>query len=468
VPSLVVDVNSWTRLACYPRGSFYPVSYRPSTRRGRITKSAFRLCSGCPPRSQAGFCLCTLRLVSIQPEPTFERLRYLLGGDRPSQTAPLPLSPPFSRLGSKHGQAGISPSAPSTLARRLLRLPAILHRPSPNAMPGYSQAPRGLFVQLRVARIFTRTSISPGPWLRQCSTRYAFRAGRNLPDKEFRYLRTVIVTAAVHRGFNSELAPLLLTFRHWAGVSPYTSVFTFAETCVSGKQSIEPFHCNRFAPAPLLPKLRGLFAEFLNQGSPVRLSIFYSSTCVGFGYGWCASSSQRLFLMPGTAHFSACASASRAFPACHLPPTAGCASQPLSAASPRTSTGVFTGCPSPAPPGFGLGPTDPTRTDLPSEPFDFRRARFSRASRYSCQHSHSSPLQCRLPPHLPREDDALLPKLALARASVTGFSPVPFSAPARSTSELLRTLSRVAASKPTSWLLSQADSVSHLAGTSGP
>ena len=34
---------------------------------------------------------------------------------------------------------------------------------------------------------------------------YTIRAGRNLPDKEFRYLRTVIVTAAVYRGFNSYL-----------------------------------------------------------------------------------------------------------------------------------------------------------------------------------------------------------------------------------------------------------------------
>jgi hypothetical protein len=71
-------------------------------------------------------------------------------------------------------------------------------------MTSYSQAPRGLFVLLRVVRIFTHTSISPGPSLRQCPDRYAFRAGRNLPDKEFRYLRTVIVTAAVHRGFGSE------------------------------------------------------------------------------------------------------------------------------------------------------------------------------------------------------------------------------------------------------------------------
>ena len=37
--------------------------------------------------------------------------------------------------------------------------------------------------------------------------------------------------------------------------------------------------------APLLPKLRGHFAEFLNKGSPVRLRIFFSSTCVGLRYG---------------------------------------------------------------------------------------------------------------------------------------------------------------------------------------
>jgi hypothetical protein len=134
-------------------------------------------------------------------------------------------------------------------------------------MSSYSKAPRGLFVLLRVTRIFTHTSISPSPSLRQCSTRYAFRAGRNLPDKEFRYLRTVIVTAAVHRGFSSELAPLPLTFRHWAGVSPYTSAFDFAETCVFGKQSAEPFLCGPRSTgtasptgAILLPKLRGHFA----------------------------------------------------------------------------------------------------------------------------------------------------------------------------------------------------------------
>ena len=110
-------------------------------------------------------------------------------------------------------------------------------------MTGCSKAPRGLFALSRVTCIFTGTSISPDPSLRQRPDRYAIRAGRNLPDKEFRYLRTVIVTAAVYRGFDSELAPLLLTFRHWAGVSPYTSAFAFAETCVFAKQSPGPFHC---------------------------------------------------------------------------------------------------------------------------------------------------------------------------------------------------------------------------------
>src|SRR5687767_8162744 len=37
--------------------------------------------------------------------------------------------------------------------------------------------------------------------------------------------------------------------------------------------------------APLLPKLRGQFAEFLNHSSPDRLSILYLTTCVGLGYG---------------------------------------------------------------------------------------------------------------------------------------------------------------------------------------
>ena len=91
------------------------------------------------------------------------------------------------------------------LAYYLRSLPTILYIFHRNPISGYSKAPWGLSVQSRVTCIFTGISISPGPSLRQCPSRYTFRAGRNLPDKEFRYLRTVIVTAAVYWGFNSLL-----------------------------------------------------------------------------------------------------------------------------------------------------------------------------------------------------------------------------------------------------------------------
>ena len=134
----------------------------------------------------------------------------------------------------------------------------------------------------------TGNSISLSLCWRQRGSRYAIRAGRNLPDKEFRYLRTVIVTAAVYRGFNSELALLLLTFRHRAGVRPYTSPCGFAEPCVFSKQSPPPGLC----PPPMVAHERGLllanlrrhFAEFLQRSSLKRLGILYQSTCVGLGY----------------------------------------------------------------------------------------------------------------------------------------------------------------------------------------
>ena len=103
-------------------------------------------------------------------------------------------------------------------------------------MPSCSKAARGLFVLLRTDGIFTVNALSPSSSLRQYPYDYSIRAGQNLPDKEFRYLRTVIVTAAVHRGFSSLRKQLPLTFRHRAGVSPYTSTFVLAETYVFGKQ----------------------------------------------------------------------------------------------------------------------------------------------------------------------------------------------------------------------------------------
>src|SRR5689334_6354662 len=69
------------------RRTFYPLSDGPPTRDHRITIADFRLCSTCQSRSQAGLCYCTRRAISDRSEPTFARLRYSLGGDRPSQTA---------------------------------------------------------------------------------------------------------------------------------------------------------------------------------------------------------------------------------------------------------------------------------------------------------------------------------------------------------------------------------------------
>ena len=86
-----------------------------------------------------------------------------------------------------------------------LRLPPILCISYRNSISGCSKALRGLSVLSQVTGIFTGITISPSLLLRQCPNRYAFRAGRNLPDKEFRYLRTVIVTAAVYWGFGSML-----------------------------------------------------------------------------------------------------------------------------------------------------------------------------------------------------------------------------------------------------------------------
>ena len=106
----------------------------------------------------------------------------------------------------QYNQGSIPPTPPSKLALRDLWLLPILYKLYQNSISGYSKAPRGLSVLSRVTCIFTGTIISPSLSLRQCPDRYAFRAGRNLPDKEFRYLRTVIVTAAVYWGFNSRFA----------------------------------------------------------------------------------------------------------------------------------------------------------------------------------------------------------------------------------------------------------------------
>ena len=121
----------------------------------------------------------------------------------PPDTVPIPDH--GTRLEPQHYKSGIPTATPYTLACIAQRLPPILYMQCRNPISSYSKAPRGLSVLLRVTGIFTGTTISPSLLSRQCPDRYAFRAGRNLPDKEFRYLRTVIVTAAVYWGLSSVL-----------------------------------------------------------------------------------------------------------------------------------------------------------------------------------------------------------------------------------------------------------------------
>ena len=94
-----------------------------------------------------------------------------------------------------------------------------------------------------------------------------------------------------------------MTFRHWAGVSSYTLAYALAETCVFDKQSLGPLYCGHVSMAPLLPKLRGHFAEFLNNASSVGLRILSSSTCVGLRYGHALHNSSFSRHMAHTLHY---------------------------------------------------------------------------------------------------------------------------------------------------------------------
>ena len=109
----------------------------------------FRLCSSCRSRSQAGLCHCTHQLISDQLEPTIARLRYSLGGDRPSQTTRHAGSCPRIHEGQlevRKRKGGISRVAPRELAPALPCLPPILHIPSLTPLQSCSKGARGLSV----------------------------------------------------------------------------------------------------------------------------------------------------------------------------------------------------------------------------------------------------------------------------------------------------------------------------------
>ena len=123
---------------------------------------------------------------------------------------------------------------------------------------------------------------------------------------------------------------------------------------------LEPLLCGLLSQAPLIPKLRGHFAEFLNNASPAGLRILSSSTCVGLRYGLMLHNSgfswQYLHVLRYSQFAPPCGTGS-SFPGSHFGP-----------ASPQvlitSGAGISTCCPSTTPCGLALGPDFPRADQL--------------------------------------------------------------------------------------------------------
>src|SRR5690606_15830159 len=130
-------MSAWGRSACYPQSTSYPLSDGPSIHNHRITMSVYRPRSTCSYHRQTRLCHRTPRTVTKRTEHTFESLRYLFGGDHPSQTTHQTMSPSYNRLETGYRKGGISRTIPRPLARPLQNLPPILHILYPITMLSY-------------------------------------------------------------------------------------------------------------------------------------------------------------------------------------------------------------------------------------------------------------------------------------------------------------------------------------------
>ena len=107
---------------------------------------------------------------------------------------------------------------------------------------------------------------------------------------EFCNYNRFIVIADIDRGLRSPALnltkkhPPRLTFRHWSGITPYTSSYEFAGSCVFGKQSVGNLLLQPINWRTLLLTYGRFFAEFLEDLSPVRLGLLDLNTCVGLRY----------------------------------------------------------------------------------------------------------------------------------------------------------------------------------------
>ncbi|KMS93407.1 hypothetical protein BVRB_031790 [Beta vulgaris subsp. vulgaris] len=172
----------------------------------RITKADFRPCSPHRARSQAPFYLYARCPIANRAEGTFALLRYLLGGDRPNQTAHLALSLRSRdgvRIQTQQGWCFIdgSPGAETPGSMPPTYTTHVGSKPNTKLQLRFTGSFRlaAGMSHLHDNYNFTESLVET------VSSRYAIHAGRNLPDKELRYLRTVIVTAAVYWSFGCEL-----------------------------------------------------------------------------------------------------------------------------------------------------------------------------------------------------------------------------------------------------------------------
>ena len=229
--------------------------------------------------------------------------------------------------------------------------------------------------------------------------------------------------------------------------------------------------------APLLPKLRGNFAEFLNEGFLDRLGILYPPTCVGFGTGtrnlprgFSRGHGFRDFRQTSPHPVSALMAGFRPAGLRGCPSTTN-GWDPLSyPVLPSVITiPTWYGNINPLSIAYAFQPRLRSRLTLRRlallrNPWAFGGGVSSPLFRYSCQHSHSRCLHGWVTPPLQSASgrSPTTPAGPESAASVPDLSPATLSAREHLTSELLRTLSRVAASKPTSWLSVHPHIVYHL------
>ena len=215
---------------------------------------------------------------------------------------------------------------------------------------------------------------------------------------------------------------------------------------------LEPILCGPLPWAPLLPKLRGHFAEFLNNASPVGLRILSSSTCVGLRYGYRMNNSGFSWHMACMLRYFGSLRVTSSdwqadLLACLLPRLhRSFQSRPmLSTCVPTVlssrSTGISTCCPSATPLGLALGPDFPRADQLYSGILGYSAGRIlTFLSLLIPAFSLASAPQL-LPVLLRRTGNAPLPMyLRTSHGFGVVFQPRTFSAQGLSTSELLRTL----------------------------